>query len=279
MIQEDLSPGLRRYWEHRDRLPGAFDDIDVLIFDHILRGQARAGVRGDVLEIGAFMGKSAIVTGSHVRPPDRMIVCDVFETGGLEEDNERENSESYPGLTRRAFEESYARFVTSAPTVVQELSSAIRAHVPDGTVRFAHIDGGHLDHVVREDIANVRSLLRGDGVVAVDDYRALHTPGVAASVWAAVVEGGLLPVCLSEGKFYGTWDPETARALSADLRSWFASHDNVDTGTQHVAGAEVVVVANPNIWTPRRRVKAALPPAALALRRRLRDRGRPHLGA
>lgn len=279
MIQDDLSPALRRFWQYRDRLPGAFDDIDILIFDHILRGQTRSGVRGDVLEIGAFMGKSAIVTGLHVRPPDRMIVCDVFESGGLEEDNERENAESYPGLTRRAFEESYGRFVPSAPTVVQELSSAIRAHVPDESLRFAHIDGGHLDHVVREDIRSARSLLSSDGVVAIDDYRALHTPGVAASVWAAVTEDGLRPVCLSEGKFYGTWDAEAAEALTADLLSWFASHDNVDMGTQHVAGAEVVVVSNPRIWTPRRRVKAAVPPVALELRRRLRHRGRPHLGA
>ncbi len=52
-----------------------------------------------------------------------------------------------------------------------------------------------------------RTLLAPEGVVVFDDYRAEHTPGVAAAVWQRL-DKGLSPFALSPVKMYATFgDP------------------------------------------------------------------------
>jgi hypothetical protein len=275
MIQNDLSLNLRSYWNTRHTVVGLFEDIDFLLFDRILTDQTGKGLKGDLLEIGTFMGKSAIVIGLHAQDAERLIVCDIFEDSTADTANDRENAASYGGLTRQAFESTYARYVPRSATILQELSSHVREHVQDGSIRFAHIDGSHLFKVVEGDIANVRHLLGGGGVVVFDDFRAVHSPGVAAAVWAAVANDGLLPICLSDTKFYGTWSESVADDVRESTAGWLSRHPEVRTGQQSIHGGTVLLVANPLIWTTRRRIKALLPPA---LTERLLGRQRAHLG-
>ena len=63
-----VSPAVQEYWRERHSVIGAFWDIDFLLFDRILQTQQRSGVTGDLLEIGALYGKSAIVLGRHAGP-------------------------------------------------------------------------------------------------------------------------------------------------------------------------------------------------------------------
>src|SRR5690606_24123152 len=75
-----------------------------------------------------------------------------------------------------------------------------------------HIDASHMYEHVRQDIESARRLLRANGVVAFDDYRAEHTPGTAAAVWEAVLNDGLRPIFHTSGKLYATWgDPTPLR--------------------------------------------------------------------
>jgi len=132
-----------------------------------------------------------------------------------------------------------------------------------------------LYEVVPGDIANVRHLLSEDGIVAFDDFRAAHTPGVAAAVWAAVANDRLLPICVTDTKFYGTWSESIADEVRQRTAVWLAGHPEVRTGEQFIHGETVLLVENPLIWTPRRRVKALLPPV---LTERLLRRPKAHLG-
>jgi hypothetical protein len=100
--------------------------------------------------------------------------------------------------------------------------------------RFAHIDASHLYEHVSKDIDNVRELLVPEGVVALDDYRSPHTPGVAAAVWEAVLTKGLRPIVVSESKFYGTWGD--ARAIQAALVPWLAGQPQLRAEVDHVLG-------------------------------------------
>jgi hypothetical protein len=275
MIQNDLSPNLRPYWDARHTVSGLLEDIDFLLIDKILRDQTCNEVKGDLLEIGAFMGKSAIVIGLHAQVGEQLVVCDIFEDSTADAANDRENADSYEGLTRQTFEANYARYVPHPATIVQELSSCVREHIPDGSIRFAHVDGGHLYEVVKGDIANVRHLLSGDGIVAFDDFRAAHTPGVAAAVWTAVANDRLLPICVTDTKFYGTWSESVADEVRQRTTEWLAAHPAVRTGEQRVRDRTVLLVANPRIWTVRRRIKALLPPA---LTERLLGRQEAYLG-
>ncbi len=274
MIQDDVSTIVRPYWDVRTRVPGALEDIDFLLFDHLLREQE---TRGDLLEIGAFLGKSAVLLGLHARPDETVVINDIFDSAsGTDGANVSENEASYSGLTRERFLTNYRGHVARDPRIVQELSSGITDHVATGSLRFAHVDGGHLFQEVQQDLDSVRTLLGEGGLVAFDDIRAVHTPGVAAVVWGSVSRGELIPFCVSSSKFYGAFDVTTAAAAYDALHTWAGRHDDVDTGTQLIADHEVLLVQNPQIWTPRRLARALVPPAIID---RVRPRPAPHLGS
>ena len=47
----------------RETVPGWFDRTDAMMFDAVDAAQRRENVRGDLLEIGCFQGRSAILLG------------------------------------------------------------------------------------------------------------------------------------------------------------------------------------------------------------------------
>lgn len=270
------SPSVQDYWIGRRSVGGPFWDIDFLVFDRILNEQKRSGVTGDLLEIGALYGKSAIVLGLHAQPGEETVICDLFGDTGVNAANTHENEMSYPGLNRGIFEDNYKRWVSRPARVVQHLSDEIRSHVRDGSLRFAHVDGGHHYDVVAADIRNCRELLADGGIIVIDDFRQIHTPGVAAAAWAAVANDGLIPFCATEQKLYATWDAATADSMLKELTTWVRSEDAItNAGIQDVAGHQLLIIQNPVGTTSRERVRRALPPALLSA---LRGASKPYLG-
>jgi predicted O-methyltransferase YrrM len=61
------------------QVPGFFYPADFMLFDFILGHQLDSGVAGDMLEIGVYLGKSAILMGCGLRPDERLIACDLFQ--------------------------------------------------------------------------------------------------------------------------------------------------------------------------------------------------------
>ncbi|HEX4685396.1 MAG TPA: class I SAM-dependent methyltransferase [Nocardioides sp.] len=214
-----------------DAIKGWFNEIDRRCFVALLDSQ-RDSPPGVLVELGAFQGKSAVVIGDYVREGERFIVVDLF--GDQEhfsesmEDlaNQRENSRSYPGLTRLQFEQNYLSLHERLPVVVQGFSSEVVDHVEPGTARFIHVDASHLYAAVKTDCESAKRLLRPGGVVAFDDYRNHRSPGVGAAVWEAVVTDGLIPVATTRKKMYACFDDPTPhqatlRAMVADDPDFF----------------------------------------------------------
>nr|WP_188303048.1 class I SAM-dependent methyltransferase [Streptomyces sp. CBMA123] len=192
-------------------VPGWFWDHDRHAFEWFLGRQAEQGVTGDLMEMGAYLGRSAIVIGEHLRPGETFTVCDLFDSDAPDDENSTEMNVSYrKTLTRSAFEANYLAFHDELPDIIQAPTSALAGgRVPAGAYRFIHIDASHLYEHVVGDLQVARVALRDQGVVVLDDYRSQHTPGVAAATWEAVFNHGLRPIMLTECKFYGTWgDPE-----------------------------------------------------------------------
>ena len=202
-------------------LPGWFTALDFDLFDWLLSQQRQPG---DLLEIGVFKGQSAVSIGSHLRAGEEFKVCDIFERS------------DYDGLTRREFETNYLRFHSTLPVVVDDSSLNIRDYVEPHSCRFIHIDGSHLYEFIKSDIEAALDLATPEAIIVLDDYRTMHTPGVAAATWAAVVEGRLFPVCLSEVKLYATTRPMD---LADRLAAWFDSTDYLH-GTEEVLGEKCV---------------------------------------
>ncbi|MFD8545830.1 class I SAM-dependent methyltransferase [Streptomyces sp. NPDC059649] len=241
---------------------GWFFTADQLLFDWFLAYQKERSEAGDLLELGAYMGKSAIFLGARLGAGERFTVCDLFDSPAEDASNSKEMRKSYASLTRRAFEANYLSFHDELPTIVQGLSSLVSEHVEKGSVRFAHIDASHLYEHVHGDILAVRELLTGSGVVVLDDYRAEHCPGVAAATWQAVANEGLRPVCITGTKFYGTWgDPEPYQKA---LLGWIEERGDVWHEVQYVNGAPLIRLSAKGAKEPAQPVSRHRPAPAAA---------------
>jgi hypothetical protein len=212
---------------------------DTLLFREILGAQTAPGT---LVELGAFLGRSTALMGEYKPAGDRFVVVDLF---GLEPEdvaNSAENLLSYstvdPHKFREQFESNYLALHPELPEIVQALSSTVVDHVDPGSVRFAHVDASHLYEHVAGDLQAMRALMQPDGVIVFDDYRAVHTPGVAAAVWEGVANFGLVPFALSPFKMYATWGDPTehiARALRLGR-----AEPRMDVSEQMILGHSVV---------------------------------------
>src|SRR5258706_5141508 len=95
---------------YRD-VPGWFEVEDCTMFRALL--QAQTGSTGDLVELGAYLGRSAVIIGDHLAAGERFVVIDLFgaeaplREGPENEANQEENRQSYEGLTRYEFEANH----------------------------------------------------------------------------------------------------------------------------------------------------------------------------
>ncbi len=215
-------------------IPGWFRRIDYLLFTAFLE---RDDVAGDLVEIGAFKGKSAVVIGDHVRSGEKFVVIDIFGDESLlsdsneDVDNVAENRKYYPNLTLDSFTENYLSVHPELPVVVKANSTEIVKHVDPASARFIHVDASHLYAGVAADCRSVKQLLKPGGVVSFDDWRNAKCPGVAAAIWEAVAKDGLVPVATTRNKFYGVYEDadaalEVVRRLVDGMPEFFLAEDH-----------------------------------------------------
>lgn len=199
-----------------DDVPGWFMPVDQALFSWFLAYQNQTQAPGEVVELGVFKGKSAIVIGNHLRPGEVFTACDLFDD--IESSEVADAGEQAffrtQSLTQAEFERNYLSFHKDLPRIVRAPTGTITRHVAPGSARFVHIDAGHTYPLVREDTASARTMLRPDGVVVFDDYRKANTLGTAAAVWEAILTQDLRPICNTEWKLYATWgDPAPYLAM------------------------------------------------------------------
>lgn len=210
-----LLPGADAYRRKQyDRVPGWFWPEDFDLFDRILHQQLADNIRGDLLEIGAYHGKSAILMGCGLRGDETLVVNDLF---GLPVDTAEASDVFEPGFSRNTFLNNYRQVHDRDPVVHQ--CSSLKLDLPKG-FRFVHVDGGHSQLVAAFDIGTAVDAASTNAVVAIDDYRTHHTPGVPAAIWAAAVCEELFPFALSETKVYACADKESHAYWLDVVRSW-----------------------------------------------------------
>ncbi len=249
---DEMAPAVGAYLLALDSVPGWLSELDFRVLVELDRLQRVHGVGGDLFEIGAYLGKSAILLGHLARvPEERLTVCDVFEHA------EAIDAESFPlfnhwygDLTEKAFLEEYGRFHEQPPDVIVGLSEGLDVGERTGTCRIVHVDGGHAFDVVRRDVANARALLGPGGIVAFGDVATPHFPGVALAVWELVLGGAFVPLCITGSKLYGTWDG-SALDWVAGIDEWVAREPDLGTDLHTLAG-----------WPVRRLYAVGRPPVS-----------------
>ena len=253
-----------------DAIPGWFQRMDMELFKLLLDQTAERLGGGDLAELGAYMGKSAALIGWGQQPGETFTVIDLFEDSAPAEANQAENDDQYSDLSKQAFEQHYLSVHDTLPVVVRGPSSSIVEHAAHGTHRFVHVDASHLYEHVVEDIACARTLLKPGGVVVFDDFRAPHTPGVAAAVWRATNED-LRPFAVTLNKLYATFDD--TQPWTDVVRDW-ADGSFWRQETQQVAGRDLVRVRRPPGKPAEAKPAAAAPaPADEPARKRWWQRG------
>jgi SAM-dependent methyltransferase len=192
----------------RDDVEGWLYPTDGQLLAVVNEIQTSRGHRGDILEIGVYKGKSAILLGFFPQSGETLIACDLFDSGAsVSADNHTENAAFYPGLQQVDFEKNYLRFHDRLPTVHARSSTDLADLVAAGSCRLVHVDGGHTYEATQADIETARRVLGPGGVIVVDDWSSAHIPGVAMALWEQYLTGDLIPLAFTKGKFYATWDP------------------------------------------------------------------------
>jgi hypothetical protein len=254
-------PDLETLLSRLRSVPGWLYPADVSTFLAVDELQQRGNVSGDLLEIGAYLGKGAIVLGHLRRAGERVVVCDLFESAPPDVESQRE-TRWYDVPTRAAFESNYLEAHGELPTIIQGPSTAIPEVLDPGSCRIVHVDGSHLYDTVTHDLATAKRLLVDGGVVICDDYRTAHTPGVAAAVWAEIATGGLRPLCLTESKLYGSWSPA---GIDVDaLRQLVVVPPEFGIVVERLQHGDVMRVAAKPIPPRWKRVARAVTPDAVA---------------
>lgn len=190
-----------------------------------------AGDDGDLLEVGAFLGASAIELGYLRRPGEQVVVIDPFED--LPADRWAPNA----GLSVDAFLRNWRRFHPSDPRVVVGRSQDVLPTLPPHSARLVHVDGAHHYDVVRGDVAQALRIATPSAVLVFDDVGPWQWPGVAAAVWEAVTDGRLVPLAVTTAKLYAT--PAGSSVASADLAAHARARGMRLEGPHPVCGSQV----------------------------------------
>lgn len=260
-------------------IPGWFYPQDVDLFRWFLSEQVRTGEGGDLLELGAYMGKSAVLIGDFVQSGETFTVVDLFGFEPHDDRNEHENL-GYLDLSQKEFERYYLGVHSTLPRVVRGATRDVLSEVPSRTHRFIHVDASHLYEHVRHDIHAAKQLLGRNGVVVFDDIRAAHTPGVAAAVWEEVTRESLNILVIGDSKLYATWsDPSS---WLSRLDTWLP-RSGMPWEYQEIAGRPALRVSPREVVSPtgnagRRAVMRFLPTRVSDQLREIRTASRRYRG-
>ena len=263
------------YVESMDSVPGWFVRLDAQLFLAVDAWQRQAAITGNLLEIGVFAGRSAVLLGHLPAPGERLEVCDLFE-GQIPTATTDADRGVYDSLRRSEFESGFLRWHAGLPSIHQCPSSDLSSRIGAGSMRFIHIDGSHLYDPVASDLALSRDLLVPGGVVVLDDWCTERTPGVAAATWEAVRRDGLRPFAFTQDKVYATWSG--AAPSPSEVAAWFDADPTVGSERHRVGSHEMVRLFSTGARTPAGRIAERwLPPAArpalVRARARVREAG------
>ena len=214
---------LETYVAKMGDIHGAFHHPDPYVFEAISADQSERGVVGDVLEIGSYQGRSAIVLGYLLGKGETLHACDSFRAPNAEDpDFLARTIDWYETYSQTIFEENYLRFHEELPAIYPHTSLELAGKLELKSFRFVHLDGSHAAEALQSDISLVKDILIDDGVIAFAQFRSTHTLEVAAAAWREVASLAVFPICATETYLYASVSrpspAETAR-LQTRLRS------------------------------------------------------------
>lgn len=163
---------LAKYHEIKAQMEGYFADQSAALFDIFLQMQHHLNVRGHMLEIGVYKGRSAAMSAQHLRPDEKFFLIDCSN----HLDDAKRNLD--PLLQGRGVYHKQRSALMTPESIGLRLRSA----------RWVHIDGGHTGNDVVTDIELCEKLLSDDGVMVLDDFFNPMYPQLTEAVYSYLAQ-------------------------------------------------------------------------------------------
>jgi len=142
--------------------------------------QESASIKGHILELGCYKGKSSILLGKLLGQSEELILVDLFEEIGA---SSVMDTPLYKGLTQKTLERNLKLFQVEA-TILKIDSGNIAESTETRAFRLIHIDAGHTYEPASKDLDSALHIMQEAGVIILDDYRNINFPGM----WVAFAE-------------------------------------------------------------------------------------------
>ena len=163
-----MSNNFRRYIEVSNAVDGWFLDEAAATWDCLLQFQQSANITGNLLEIGVWNGKSALMSVQHAGPGEIQLLVDPRDM----KEAMSNLRQIHPDATIDLFQRP-SRALFKHPEYRNMLSS----------FRWIHIDGKHSAQDVNVDLRLADELLNDTGMVVLDDFFHEGYPQVTQAVY------------------------------------------------------------------------------------------------
>ena len=263
------SNGFDAYIPRMREIHGGFHHPDPYVFKATCESQVENGATGDILQIGAYLGRSSIALGYLLGENETLHVCEPFPDPSADHpDFLPETVDWYDTYTREIFEENYLRFHDELPEIYAHTSFELPGKLAPKSFRFVHLDGSHTAEALQSDISLTKDILIDQGVISFSVYRSMHTLEVATAVWGEVAGSSVFPICATETHLYASVTPYSSEQ-TADLHARLQSTPRMNVVPSQFRGVEVALMRR--IRSEKSKLKSFVPPVLLPSARRARS--------
>ena len=158
---------LKAFQDLECKYEGFFTHEQAVLWDCLLSFQASENLTGDMLEIGVYKGRSALLSALHLNPKEEFVLID-----GTPFIHEAEKSLN-PILSKRGVWINKMSFEVAS----NDLKRA-------GGFRWIHIDGEHTGRAVTHDLGTTEPHLADSGILVLDDFFSPMYPQLTEAVYA-----------------------------------------------------------------------------------------------
>lgn len=169
------SEPFRRYQREFSNLPGFFQFDSMVLWDFFFSAQAQLGICGDLLEIGVYRGRSAVLGALYAGPEERTVFVDINLPEETRELIQRAKPHNNVFLERRS----------------GDLLSEATLRESPGLFRWCHIDGDHTGYSTAQDLQTAAYLISECGIICVDDFFNFRYPQLTAAVYDFLADHSL----------------------------------------------------------------------------------------
>lgn len=164
---------------------------NLLAINLLAQTQVKINVHGDLMEIGLFHGRTAVLLGLLRNEDENFIGIDAFGHSGEIQHEDRQLDLDYYGdgtLIKESFQRNWDKYVSavhpnqSNPILLEKDSRQVTPQdlksLTKG-VRYFSLDGGHSEKSTFHDLELAESVVVDGGILVVDDYFLEDCPAVS----------------------------------------------------------------------------------------------------